>query len=181
MTEQERKEVESTKSRKQFREKQTKLDHFTRIERESKRRSELGRSSEFSSALPLFLLLLVVLGGLLGGIWYNSQPPLTADELHTHIIDASDKLDSVSLARDVERFLKDHPDDIRVKRVKEIQEEIAIKKLERSFEIRARGRPETGSLSPIEMHCNDAFRSYRKGDLEEAIGILEGIQRLYGT
>lgn len=161
--------------------KKAKLDHFTRIEQESKRRTEMGRVSEFSSALPLFLLLLVVLGGLLGGIWYSTQPPMSADELHGRIIDASDKLESKALARDVERFLTDYSDDIRVDRIQEIQEEIAIKELERSFEVRARGRPETGSLSPIEMHCYDAFRAYRNGDLEEAIAILDGIQRMFGT
>ena len=156
-------------------------DHFTRFDRDSKSRADFSRGSDFSSAIPLLLLLLVVLGGLLGGIWYSSQPLLSADDLHARIIDDSDKLDSKLLERDVERFLKHHADDPRVDRIKDLQEEIEIKKLQRVFEIRARAKPETGSLSPIEIHCNDAFRRYRQGELEEAIAILDGIMKLFSS
>ena len=58
--------------------KQTKkkqLDHFTRVELQQTRSSE-GNRSEFSSAVPLLLMLLTVIGGLMGGIWYSSLPKL---------------------------------------------------------------------------------------------------------
>lgn len=183
LTDQERQDADTAAAerKKSTKVPKSKQDHFTRIERESRKRSELGRSSEFSSAIPLLLLLLMVLGGLLAGVWFSTTPMLSVDDLYTKIIDSSDNLDSNALTRDIERFLSHYSNDVRAKRVKEIQEEIAIKKLQRRFEIRARARPETGSLSPIEIHCNEAFRSYRKGNLEQAIGILDGIQKLYGT
>ena len=167
-------------SAKKSKEKKAKQDHFTRIERESKKHADIGRSNEFSSAIPLLLMLLTVLGGLLGGIWYSSRP-LPADDLHEKISNASNDLSSAALARDVERFIKLYPEDSRMPSIKDIQEDVAIYKMQKMFEIRARARPETGTLSPIEVHCNEAFRAYRDGDIEHALDILRGIQQLYGS
>ena len=153
-------------------------DHFTRIEQGKK--AEIGRVNEFSSAVPLLLLLLTVLGGLMGGIWYSSQP-LSPDDLYARIIDAADDTSSPSLAKNVDRFLEKYPDDTRIDAVKGIKEEVDISKLQRLFEIRARGRPETGSLSPIEVHCNEAFRMHREGNVAGAIEKLKGIQLLFGS
>ena len=45
---------------------------------------------------------------------------------------------------------------------------------------RERRRKETGKLSALEYHCLEAIRLYREGKLEEAIGVLDGIQFMFG-
>ena len=157
-----------------------KLDHFTRVEMERVRPSEMSRANEYTSAVPLLLLLLTVLGGLLGGIWYSTLP-ITADELHARIMRAAEDPERLnSASSDVNRFLEKYPDDARVPGVQDLQEEIAINRLRTTLEVRARGRQETGKLSPIEVHCNEAFLRYREGDIEAAIQILEGVQLMFG-
>lgn len=156
-----------------------KRDHFTRIEPGTKKPTDIGRTNEFSSAVPLLLMLLTVLGGLMGGIWYSTQP-LSADMLYKRVIESSADLSAVHLDRDARRFLERYPEDQRVDRIKNIQEEVAVYKLQRMFEIRARGRPETGSLAPIEVICNEAFRHHRDRNIGKSIELLEGIQQLFG-
>lgn len=156
-----------------------KRDHYTRVERDP---WNTDSRSEFSSAIPLLLLLLTVVGGILGGVWYSTRP-LTADQLYDKIVAAASEQDSTALLRvkhDVTRFLQKHEDDSRCKAIRVYSEDIAIIELQRQLEVMARGRQETGSLSPIEVFCNDAFRAYRKGDMDLALQILEGIQNFYG-
>ena len=156
-----------------------KKDHFTRVERDS-----WGSDSrnEFSSAIPLLLLLLTVVGGILGGIWYSSRP-LSADDLYDKIMAAAKEENREALMKvrwDVNQFIQKHADDNRLETIKALNEDIAIYRIQRDLEVMARGRPETGSLSPIEFHCNEAFRAYRKGELATAIHILEGVQDFFG-
>ncbi len=153
-------------------------DHFTRIE-SSKKQTDFGRS-EFSSAIPLLLMLLTVLGTLMGGVWYNTRP-LSADDLFVKILDASSEPGTMNLGRDVKRFISRFPDDTRIERVKEVKKEVEIFKLQKQFEIKARARPETGSLGPIEVHVNEAFRAHREGNLEQAIWILKGVRMMFGN
>lgn len=157
--------------------KKKQLDHFTRVE--PSRVGDGSRGNEFSSALPLMFLLLTVLGGLLGGIWYSTRP-LSADDLHQKILRGADHPDGpITVSKDVDLFVKQFPDDSRTERIRELQEEIEVQKMQRQFEIRAIGRAETGKLSPVEVHCLDAFRAYRENDIESAIKKFVGIQRMY--
>jgi len=155
------------------------LDHFTRVELRQARASESSRS-EFSSAVPLLLMLLTVLGGLMGGIWYSTLPR-SADDLYAGILNVSEdesKLLNVSL--DVNEFVERFPDDPRVEGIEALQDRIKIQKIQRTLETKARRRKETGKLSPIEEHCLEAMRFANKGNLEKAISIAEGIQLFYG-
>ena len=157
--------------------KKKKLDHFTTVKLE-KSRSETMRGSDYSSAIPLLLLLLTVLGGLIGGFWYNMLP-MTADDLHARIMSAAEDQRLASVSKSVDRFLEKYPEDPRIEGVRELQEEIEIQRLQKRLEIRARGRKETGKLTPIEHHCNEAFRAYREHDIEHAINILQGVELMY--
>lgn len=159
--------------------KQRQLDRYTRVELEKARVGDSGRGSEFSSAVPLLLMLLTVLGGLMGGVWYSTLP-MSADDLHSRIMVAAEDPERLSNAsRDVNRFLENFPDDNRVESVQKLREEIVLQRLQRTLEVRARARKETGKLSPIEVHCNEAFRRHREGDIEGAIHTLEGIQLMF--
>jgi len=167
-----------TERRKKKEKRAKKSDHFTRIESATKQ-TDFSRN-EFSSAIPLLLMLLTVLGTLMGGVWYNTRP-LAADDLYARILDTSSEPGSLNLGRDVERFLSRFPEDNRIDRVKEVKKEVEIFKLQKQFEIKAKARPETGSLAPIEVHCYEAFRAHRDGDLERAIAILKGVRLMFGS
>lgn len=157
-----------------------KANHFTRVEFEHSRMSESSRG-EFSSVLPLVLMALIAVGIVLGTLWYIMRPP-NADNLHKRIMAAAERpMTLKAAARQIERFIARFPDDSRIDGVKTLREEIAIQELQHQLEVRARGRKETGSLSPVEVHCNDAFRSYREGDIERAIKIFENIQLMFGS
>lgn len=162
--------------------KKKKLDHFTRVELQQARASEPSRANEFSSAVPLLLLVLTVLGGLMGGIWYSTQP-LAPDQLHARISSASlaeDDSRLLSSSKDIDRFIEKFPKDARVESIRSLQDRIAILKLQKNLESRARRRKETGKLSPIEVHVLEAIRAYRKGNLQDAIETLEGTRMMYG-
>ena len=157
------------------------LDHFTRVELQQARASDSSRSSEFSSAVPLLLMLLTVVGGLLGGIWYSTLPQ-SADDLHARIIAASeDENKLLSVSNQVNEFVERFPDDPRSEGIRVLQEQIKIQDIQRYLETKARRRKETGKLSPIEEHCLEAIRHYREGNLEEAIEILDGLQQMFGN
>lgn len=159
--------------------KKKQLDHFTRVELQQTRSSESNRS-EFSSAVPLLLMLLTVIGGLMGGIWYSSLPN-SADALHQRIVAASgNETALMNVSSQVNEFVERFADDPRAEGVKALQEAIAIRKLQRNLETRAWRRKETGKLSAIEFHCLEAIRLYRDGKLEEGIEVLDGIQLMFG-
>ena len=154
------------------------LDHFTRIE--PKRISD-GRAGDHSSALPLMFMTLTVLAGLIGGIWYSSLPP-SADDLYQRIMTAAEDPAKLGGARtNVERFIRRFPDDSRINAVRDLSRDIESNRLQKVLESRARRRKETGKLSPVEVHINDAFRAHREGDLRAAIRILQGIELMFGA
>lgn len=156
------------------------LDHFTRVELRQARASESSRSSEFSSAVPLLLMLLTVLGGLMGGVWYSTLPR-EADDLHARILAGSeDETKLLNVSKDVNEFVERFPDEPRIEGIKALQLQIKIRKLQRTLESKAKRRKETGKLSPIEEHCLEAMRFAGEGNLEKAIGVAEGTQMFFG-
>jgi hypothetical protein len=151
-------------------------DHFTPVE--SDRKWAEGKND--SSVLSLVLLLLLVLGGLTGGFWYSSRPP-SADVLHRRIASTIDPTDNSTLleaSADVERFLKDFPDDVHAAEVKSYFDDITRYKRKRMLERRARGRLTTGTLSPIEQIYLEALRQSDR-ELERAIETMTGLIYLY--
>ena len=116
----------------------------------------------------------------MGGVWYSTLP-LSADDLHARISSpAEDERNLLVASEDIDRFVARFPDDPRVESVMALQDRIAILRLQRDLEKRARRREETGKLSPVEVHCLEAIRYYRQGNLEKAIDTLESVQLMFG-
>ena len=154
-------------------------NHFTRVELDQKRKTDSSRG-EFSSILPLMLMLLIAAGIVVGTLWYIMLPP-NADDLHKRIMAAAERpMTLKAAARQIDRFIERFPEDNRIDGVQELREEIAIQELQHQLEVRARGRKETGRLSPVEFHCNEAFQAYREGRIDKAIEIFENVQLLFG-
>jgi serine/threonine-protein kinase len=151
-------------------------DHFTLVE--SDRRWSEGRNE--SSVLSLVLLLLLVVGGLMAGYWYSSRPP-SADLLHQRITSTIDPTNNSTLLEaraDVKRFLASFPDDVRAVEIKGYEDDISRYERKRLLERRARGRPATGTLSPIEDIYLEALRQSDK-NLDRAIATMTGLIYLY--
>ena len=158
-----------------------KRDHFTRVETDRNWTVSESRS-EFSSALPLLLLLLTVLGGIAGGFWYNAQPP-TADELFLRIdrmVDPNEPASVMKVRTEIQQFINNFPEDSRTLQIANYLQDISAYELEMRLSVMAKGRRETGTLAAAEELCYHALRAHRQGRTAEGVKMLQGVIELYG-
>lgn len=148
---------------------------------------ELGKSEEVAvePSQPLISVQTWVLVGALltiGGIvWYALQPP-TADQLYSRVMRRAEAggIEALLAAEDdIAQFLLRFPEDPRVSKLQQLQNEIELYRLERQFERGLRGQTELGRLAPVERAYLEAIGLLRI-DPELAARKLQALITLYG-
>jgi serine/threonine-protein kinase len=113
--------------------------------------------------------------------WYFLRKP-SADALYERIAAAAREDDPAALSNvevQVDAFLVDHSADPRREEVAGYQQEIAIYRLQRKLELRARRIRGTDSLLPVEQAYLDAM-GYERSAPEEAAHRLQSLIDLFG-
>jgi hypothetical protein len=112
-------------------------------------------------------------------VWYFLQPP-SADRLYERIqarLDGSGAT-LVQAEGDIEEFLVRFPRDHRAGQVREYQQEIALYRLERKFDRRAKELPNSERLLPVERAYLEAI-NYARLDPDRGVAKLRALIDLY--
>ncbi|HLA85076.1 MAG TPA: protein kinase [Thermoguttaceae bacterium] len=114
-------------------------------------------------------------------IWYFLLPP-SADRLFERIKrrTADGDIESIKAEEDhIEFFLTQYANDSRAKRLRKLQDEIALDRLENRFNLQVRRLQEADGLLPVQRAYLEA-RNYLWLDPERGVAKLEAILDLYG-
>jgi serine/threonine protein kinase len=158
--------------------------HFTVIdEKENAARKSLPPIEDegaplWGVAAAIGALVLTVVGLT----WYFLRAP-SADALYERIKTAAREEDPAQLSsaeKQIDAFLLDHSGDPRAEEVAAYQQEIAVYRLQRKLEFRARRLRGTDLLLPVEQAYLDAI-SYERSAPETAVARLQALIDLYGS
>lgn len=155
-------------------------DRFVAVEEEDLDRFEAHEPAPgalISLQTWLLAVALVVLGV---SAWYLLQEP-SADALYERIVatTADNTISSYRQAEDdIQKFMKYHSSDPRARQLLKYLDEIELDRLERKFELRARGLVDTGRLLPIERDYLEAIK-YVRLDTDLGMAKLQALVDLY--
>lgn len=160
------------------------LRHFTVVDNKASQRSETLPPTHDDSApqwsmLVAAALIIAVIGGL---GWYLTRPP-SADALYAKISAAAREEDPALLSNiepQIDQFLVDYATDSRYDEVYSYQQELAIYRLQRKLEFRARRLRGADSLLPVEQAYLDAI-NFERTSPETAAARLEALIDVFGS
>ena len=153
--------------------------HFTSVAEEDLDPVETQPESHALISLQTWTLI-AGLFAVAALVWYFLQPP-SRDTLYDRITarTADDTIASLLEAEDdIEKFLSLYSEDPCCKQLREYANEIELHRLERKFELRAKGMAGTENLVPIERAYLEAI-NYVRLDLERAVAKLQALIDLY--
>lgn len=158
--------------------------HFTLVDNKKPQPAGALRPVEDDTApqwsmLAAAALVIAVVAGL---GWYYTRP-LSADALYAKIAAAAKEEDPSLLSNvepQIDQFLTDHASDARYEEVSAYQQELAIYRLQRKLEFRARRLRGADALLPVEQAYLDAI-SYERAQPEEAAQRLEALIAVFGS
>lgn len=133
---------------------------FTVVSAEDLDRAEFtGPSPHVALISPQTWILAICLLAVGFAAWYLMRPP-TADALHEIIVQitADKSIDSLRAAETkIDEFLLRFPDDSRCSELRKLQHELDLYRLERRFDLRAKGLAAREALLPIEQMYLEAI------------------------
>ncbi len=148
-------------------------------------KEELDRTEPAHPAAPYLSFQTVALAaGLLavaGAIFWLLQPP-SAQGLFERIVARARRNDAESqrqAGEDIEEFLRRFAGDPRCAELRRKQEEIELDRLQRKFDLRAKGLGAADSLLPVEQAYLDAL-NYARLDPQRGMTKLQALLDLYG-
>ena len=155
------------------------VTHFTAVAAEELDRAEIQEEHHALISLHTWVLAAGLIAvGLT--VWYFLQPP-SDDTLYDRITarTADGSISSLLQAEnDIQEFLELYSDDHRCEQLRKYANEIDHYRLERKFELRAKGLAGTEDLVPIERAYLDAI-NYARLDPERGMAKLQALIDLY--
>jgi serine/threonine-protein kinase len=152
---------------------------FTPVPEEELDRAEVQQEPHALISLHTWVLAVGLIAvGLT--VWYFLQPP-SADVLYDRITaqTADGSISSLLQAEsDIQKFLELYSDDPRCPELRRHANEIDLHRLERRFELRAKGLGGTDDLVPVERAYLDAI-NYARLDPERGMAKLQALIDLY--
>ena len=136
--------------------------HYTVVDEAHRRRhlitDDVPTESTWSH-IGIVLSLVSLLAILAAMVWQLRKPP-TADQLHAKIAQAVEESPDqlIHVEDTVRSFMKQFPDDERMKQVSAIYDDIKLARLERQLELTARLKNASRSLAPVEQAVVEAMR-----------------------
>jgi serine/threonine-protein kinase len=156
---------------------------FTRVSEAELRAGGRGDAEEVTTRIWLTAgLMFVTAAAIIGGVVYFASRPPSADQLYGTIKGAMDEggvEQLVSSEADLTRFLETFPDDPRAAEVRGFQDELALYRLQRRFEARAKRPAGVAELTPVERAYLEAVR-LTPSDPELALARFQALIDVYG-